>query len=971
MPFKDFKSIFNYDKYKAGIKTDLEHVSGDRSKFLYFDKFKFENGKVAPLLLVGPVPKEILAEVKTRVKEREPAQGRVTVKTEAGEKGVTLTTTRGKVPPDQLEKAVRATGFKRPLELAVGKPEEHDEDEDEDEKDDATPRRAGFVTGQKPLGSSAGPQIGGQRTAARSNAPAGPQIGGSRAAARPVPPAGGVDAHAAIEHIHPETSAPAFTRDVRGEAETPASPARPGALDESSESELDDYEMYERAENDESDAGYFPLQNDSESKSESDEEEDDDEWDDLDSDSEDEDDEEGTIRPAGQKKPRRRGPALTKLTAKRIGDLKAMVVKKYPDPLANDPEMKQLLAERAARKAALVEALRTPDDAESIEAAAGRVTEADAQIEARQQAINARGVQVQPRAAVYEGEESKFGWRKDNVGLNGLSRPKEPKLVVPPRPRRDEGEQDDAFAARMKSWDEVVAAAQAKFNDLHAMWEGIVREWEERMVPFDDWDRRVTKMYNDAERAASELKIALDGSLTDASGRVVKGHKEFVADPETGKMHWFKQEPTITGTTTHPITGQMVAKDVLKHHSSVLAGKPVLSAGAVDIDGDGRIAAIYNASGHYKPGMVQMIQVLELLARQGALLDQDWTDTNDEPPEGKAAELIHATLKQQAKLEASLAENANELKDLEREYAQTAARDEKGADHALLDKLDARDAKLAAAAKLIHVELETIAKAKQVLMKLGYAPRNEILPTRVAFIDGAADKTGAEVVLSADDALESAMGAKKFLKTGGGSLDQRDAKKDMQEELKATLARKAAMLDREAEVRATADVERLQRGVDHQRETALKRLGDPKKRAELIEKMQAEHRARGEDLSAEAAAAILDEHRAKLIAKMHAEKNARPIDASPETVEAALDEQIAKIDELKQRRKGRASVSSPGDADNAGSEIDPAHAYGSSSDEEGTEADEDGRAHVYGAARDEDEKGYDDGSHAYGTSPEV
>ncbi|MDE2506185.1 MAG: hypothetical protein KGM43_03130, partial [Planctomycetota bacterium] len=598
MPFKDFKSIFNYDKYKAGIKSDLEHVSGDRSKFLYFDKFKFENGKEGPLLLVGPVPKEILAEVKTKVKEKEPAQGRVTVKTDAGEKGVTLTTTRGKVPHDRLEKAVRATGFKKPLELAVGKPEEHEEDEDE--KDDATPRRAGFVTGQKPLGNSAGPQIGGQRAAARSNAPARPQIGGSRAAAQPFPPAGAADAYATIEHIHPETSAPASDRDVRGEAETPASPARSGALDESSESELDDYEMYERAENDESNAGYFSLQNDSESKSESEsDEEEDDEWDDLDSDSEDEDDEEGTIRPAGQKKPRRRGPALTKLTAKRIGDLKAMVVKKYPDPLANDPEMKQLLAERAASKAALVEALRTPDDAESIEAAAGRVTDADARIEARQQVINARGVQVQPRAAVYEGEESKYGWRKDNVGLNGVSRPKEPKLVAPPRPRRDEGEQDNAFAARMKSWEEVVAAAQAKFNDLHAMWEGIVREWEERMVPFDDWDRRVTKMYNDAERAASELKIALDGSLTDASGRVVKGHKEFVADPETGKMHWFKQEPTITGTTTHPVTGQAIAKDVLKHHSSVLAGKPVLSAGAVDIDGDGRIAAIYNASGHY------------------------------------------------------------------------------------------------------------------------------------------------------------------------------------------------------------------------------------------------------------------------------------------------------------------------------------------------------------------------------------
>jgi hypothetical protein len=55
------------------------------------------------------------------------------------------------------------------------------------------------------------------------------------------------------------------------------------------------------------------------------------------------------------------------------------------------------------------------------------------------------------------------------------------------------------------------------------------------------------------------------------------------------------------------------------HHSSFLAGAPVLAGGEIAVD-QGRIVAITNKTGHYKAGAAELKKALELLQRKGVNL---------------------------------------------------------------------------------------------------------------------------------------------------------------------------------------------------------------------------------------------------------------------------------------------------------------------------------------------------------------
>ena len=77
------------------------------------------------------------------------------------------------------------------------------------------------------------------------------------------------------------------------------------------------------------------------------------------------------------------------------------------------------------------------------------------------------------------------------------------------------------------------------------------------------------------------------------------------------------------------------------HHSSLVAGAPVLAAGEMVIM-DGLLLSISNASGHYKPPPQAIDVVLEHLDRFGADLSQ--VERFEIYPDGRRAHRMHNTL---------------------------------------------------------------------------------------------------------------------------------------------------------------------------------------------------------------------------------------------------------------------------------------------------------------------------------------
>src|SRR5215467_10048080 len=57
------EQVTNRAAYKKTVGPGLKKLSGAPEKFVYVEKFKFSD-KVAPLLLVGEVSKDLLADIK-------------------------------------------------------------------------------------------------------------------------------------------------------------------------------------------------------------------------------------------------------------------------------------------------------------------------------------------------------------------------------------------------------------------------------------------------------------------------------------------------------------------------------------------------------------------------------------------------------------------------------------------------------------------------------------------------------------------------------------------------------------------------------------------------------------------------------------------------------------------------------------------------------------------------------------------
>lgn len=104
--FNSVDQIKNPTEYKNTTKKALKKVGGAPEKFFYVEKFKFEGGKVAPLLLIGEVTKDILSELKESMTSAA-VEGKVKRKDDAQ---LAFAPKKGSLTPSKLIAVCRGAG---------------------------------------------------------------------------------------------------------------------------------------------------------------------------------------------------------------------------------------------------------------------------------------------------------------------------------------------------------------------------------------------------------------------------------------------------------------------------------------------------------------------------------------------------------------------------------------------------------------------------------------------------------------------------------------------------------------------------------------------------------------------------------------------------------------------------------------------------------------------------------------------
>jgi hypothetical protein len=439
---------------------------------------------------------------------------------------------------------------------------------------------------------------------------------------------------------------------------------------------------------------------------------------------------------------------LRRLIDEELGRRRSPFHEQVADRCTNDAELKNLMQERAKAESVLKSRIEvvaqelaqkradfdkeqhgnpTPASAEArkvFEESLRKKREEDlkepsASLAAINRMIDARLMQQgsAPKAMSpeYAGEDQKMGWR-----VGDKPQPPEPKA----------GESSAAFAARQQDY------------------EGRLARWQK----FSDAEMQVTKYYTEEEKQAARLHADEWGRVRDSADRLVSDKDlDYVLD-EQGELYQGQRDVSReTGKTVeNAIEGGLTQQKEYEHHSSVLGGAAVAGAGGVEFTKEGLIKRITNKSGHYKPGVTQMIQTVESLLRSGALVDKEWVYEDGRPLDGRARQIYEGILLLQDKIMVELAQNQD----------------------ADVSKYE-----------------NTVAKAKKMLEKMDCGPSNRFSKATVAFFELKDTMTGLDVMLRAQ--VGTTESVKEFLTGGAG---YRIAPTEIKAEL-SKLKKKLAKLD--------------------------------------------------------------------------------------------------------------------------------------------------------------------------------
>jgi hypothetical protein len=396
----------------------------------------------------------------------------------------------------------------------------------------------------------------------------------------------------------------------------------------------------------------------------------------------------------------------------------------------------------------------------------------------------------------YEDETKKAGWRADDkkdrdekeyqrqLQLWNAALDKLRKSTVTPKGKietpEDYQKRSEAFEKKKQENIAKLLTQEPKRREKETeeAWQAYLQHLEE----YRESNLRLTKHFTEEERENSKVNFDEQGR---AIGKTVKNPDGTVSGPEgplsgsaefvmskTGQMHQFQAaHPETDVEGTNPFTGKPAKQVVSTHHSSVLAGEEVAAAGEMTLNYQGYLEKISNKSGHYRPGATKVIQLLEELARQGALLDKDYVMPGPEgtavPLEGKPKEIYDTVAKLEAGLDKRLAEGTD-----------------------------------------IRPQLAAIKEAKQALKELGVTPANKFREVEVTFLGGKGpDKKTGQTFREAEGETST---AKEFLETGGGyqapptekrpePKKQSVYKEEMHNQLKEKTAQLRVKLDENAE----------------------------------------------------------------------------------------------------------------------------------------------------------------------------
>ncbi|MEV5705228.1 hypothetical protein [Actinoallomurus sp. NPDC052274] len=131
------------------------------------------------------------------------------------------------------------------------------------------------------------------------------------------------------------------------------------------------------------------------------------------------------------------------------------------------------------------------------------------------------------------------------------------------------------------------------------------------------WGDRIEVRYlNDVERRDYRLTVDEDGLLRDSKGRPFNSVAGENPDAP-GAIFVMDKHGNIYASNFEEY-GKF-------HHSSLLGGEDVAGAGTLSVS-DGRVNAISNSSGHYKPSAEINQQVVDHLRSQGVRIDDDMID---------------------------------------------------------------------------------------------------------------------------------------------------------------------------------------------------------------------------------------------------------------------------------------------------------------------------------------------------------
>ena len=325
-----------------------------------------------------------------------------------------------------------------------------------------------------------------------------------------------------------------------------------------------------------------------------------------------------------------------------------------------------------------------------------------------------------------------------------------------------------------------------------------------------------TARFDEDERERNTVTVNSRGQLVNGDGTVVTSSTlGYVVDPATGKLITFKegeirlirQDPNnprrqevqvmeygLSLDRILELAKQGAFRVELVHHSSPTGGRDVAGAGRIKVDSSGKVRGVDMISGHYKPRIEHLMQVVEHLVKQGAMLDKAIVDSEGMPLSNNAFRfftMVNSEYEGLKKIRDKIAELKDEL-----EFERGFEDDDDEFDEDRVDSLEKKIDKYKGIVGDLMVGVE-------MLRTIGAGHRNKIeKKSKVTYYDG--KSTTDEMFGGGLD--EHKVKVDDFLKSGGGNWNQHRNKKDVVESIKADekLQKIRQQLDEEAEERNQA-----------------------------------------------------------------------------------------------------------------------------------------------------------------------